>query len=121
MVKVNAKSKDIKKKKPASPAKPRMKTPVEYFDKVKRPFTPYKSLLDIPATDIDGKKIKKLGDILEGKEVILVVAGLPTTFAYDYSYLNSLYEKFSDKGLEILAFPCDQFNDEEPGTNKEIK
>ena len=79
MGKVSAMSKDIKKKKPASKkAKATLKNPFDYFDKVKKPFTRYKSLLEIPATDIDGNKIEKLGDILQGKEVILVVAGLPT-------------------------------------------
>ena len=54
MVKVSAKSKDIKKKKAASP-KANVKNPFKKFDNIKEPFTPYKSLNDIPATDIDGK------------------------------------------------------------------
>jgi Ca2+-binding EF-hand superfamily protein len=43
------------------------------FDKISEPYTPFKSLLDIPATDIDGKQIKKLGEILKGKKLILVI------------------------------------------------
>jgi hypothetical protein len=54
MLKVSAKSKDIKKNKPASP-KANLKNPFKKFDKIKEPYTPYKTLNDIPATDIDGK------------------------------------------------------------------
>ncbi|XP_021895356.1 probable glutathione peroxidase 8 isoform X1 [Carica papaya] len=38
----------------------------------------------------------------------------------NYSELNQLYEKYKDQGLEILAFPCNQFGEEEPGTNNQI-
>lgn len=32
-----------------------------------------------------------------------------------------IYNKYQDKGLEILAFPCNQFKEQEPGTHEEIK
>ncbi|XP_010533663.1 PREDICTED: probable glutathione peroxidase 8 isoform X2 [Tarenaya hassleriana] len=38
----------------------------------------------------------------------------------NYTELNELHNKYKDKGLEILAFPCNQFGEEEPGTNNEI-
>ncbi|MEI4850456.1 hypothetical protein Q8G46_27740, partial [Klebsiella pneumoniae] len=38
----------------------------------------------------------------------------------NYSELAKLYEKYKDQGLEILAFPCNQFGSQEPGTNEEI-
>ncbi|AAF19709.1 F2K11.16 [Arabidopsis thaliana] len=38
----------------------------------------------------------------------------------NYTELNELYNRYKDKGLEILAFPCNQFGDEEPGTNDQI-
>ncbi|KAM3289813.1 putative glutathione peroxidase 8 isoform X2 [Capsicum chacoense] len=38
----------------------------------------------------------------------------------NYTELNQLYEKYKNKGLEILAFPCNQFGEEEPGTNDQI-
>ncbi|KAH0708664.1 hypothetical protein KY284_010091 [Solanum tuberosum] len=38
----------------------------------------------------------------------------------NYTELNQLYEKYKDQGLEILAFPCNQFGEEEPGTNDQI-
>ncbi|KAG9141347.1 hypothetical protein Leryth_001807 [Lithospermum erythrorhizon] len=39
----------------------------------------------------------------------------------NYKELNVLYEKYKDQGLEILAFPCNQFAWQEPGTNEEIQ
>ena len=42
-------------------------------------------------------------------------------FTSQYTGLQSLYEKYKDKGFEILAFPCNQFGSQEKGTNDEIK
>jgi glutathione peroxidase len=38
-----------------------------------------------------------------------------------YQGLEALYRKFQSKGLVILAFPCNQFGEQEPGTAAEIK
>jgi len=37
-----------------------------------------------------------------------------------YTQFQSLYRNYSKKGFEILAFPCNQFGNQEPGTNAEI-
>ncbi|KAL8556689.1 hypothetical protein ACS0TY_004223 [Phlomoides rotata] len=39
----------------------------------------------------------------------------------NYKELNILYKKYKDQGFEILAFPCNQFAFQEPGTNEEIQ
>lgn len=39
----------------------------------------------------------------------------------NYTELSQLYEKYKQKGLEILAFPCNQFGAQEPGSNEQIK
>ncbi|KAH9279367.1 Glutathione peroxidase [Echinococcus granulosus] len=39
----------------------------------------------------------------------------------NYAQLQDLYTKYSSQGLRILAFPCNQFRNQEPGTNAEIK
>lgn len=39
----------------------------------------------------------------------------------DYTGLVSLYEELHDQGLEILAFPCNQFGHQESGTSEEIR
>jgi len=38
-----------------------------------------------------------------------------------YPQLQELYLKYADRGLVVLAFPCNQFGKQEPGTNQEIK
>jgi glutathione peroxidase len=38
-----------------------------------------------------------------------------------YKGLEAIYEKYKDKGFTILAFPCNQFMGQEPGTNEQIK
>ncbi|CAM0145619.1 unnamed protein product [Urochloa decumbens] len=38
----------------------------------------------------------------------------------NYKELNVLYDKYRQKGLEILAFPCNQFASQEPGSNEDI-
>ncbi|CAB4310324.1 unnamed protein product [Prunus armeniaca] len=39
----------------------------------------------------------------------------------NYTELNQLYQQYKDQGLEVVAFPCNQFGDEEPGSNEEIE
>jgi len=38
-----------------------------------------------------------------------------------YPQLQSFYEKYNSQGLEVVAFPCNQFKNQEPGSNAEIK
>lgn len=61
--------------------------------------------------------------MLVGKKAILVVNvaqnwGLTKT---NYTQMADIYNKYSESGLEILAYPCNQFNGQEPGTNQQIK
>ncbi|CAI5707347.1 unnamed protein product [Peronospora effusa] len=58
----------------------------------------------------------------KGKVVLAVnvssKCGLTPT---NYPELQQLYAKYKDEGLEVLAFPCNQFAGQEPGTHEEIK
>ncbi|XVE64851.1 hypothetical protein DITRI_Ditri07aG0135000 [Diplodiscus trichospermus] len=57
----------------------------------------------------------------KGKVLLIVnVASKCGMTNSNYTELNQLYEKYKDQGLEILAFPCNQFGDEEPGSNDQI-
>jgi len=42
-------------------------------------------------------------------------------FTPQYKGLQNLYEKYRDRGFEVLGFPCDQFKHQEPGSDEEIK
>ncbi|OQY71327.1 MAG: glutathione peroxidase [Ignavibacteriales bacterium UTCHB2] len=69
--------------------------------------------------DIDGKEVK-LSDY-NGKVLLIVNVASYCGFTKQYSGLEEIYKKYKDKGFEILAFPCNQFGNQEPGTNEEIK
>ncbi|XP_024031542.1 probable glutathione peroxidase 8 [Morus notabilis] len=57
----------------------------------------------------------------KGKVLLIVnVASKCGMTNSNYTELNQLYEKYKNQGLEILAFPCNQFGEEEPGSNEEI-
>ncbi|KAK7318252.1 hypothetical protein RJT34_02951 [Clitoria ternatea] len=57
----------------------------------------------------------------KGKVLLIVnVASKCGMTNSNYAELNQLYEKYKGKGLEILAFPCNQFGEEEPGSNDQI-
>ena len=69
--------------------------------------------------NIDSTKIS-LSDF-KGKTVLIVNVASACGFTPQYTGLQALYEKYKDQGLEILAFPCNQFGSQESGTNEEIK
>lgn len=57
----------------------------------------------------------------KGKTLLIVNVASACGFTPQYTGLQALYEKYKDQGLEILAFPCNQFGNQESGTNEEIK
>ncbi|RWR91825.1 putative phospholipid hydroperoxide glutathione peroxidase [Cinnamomum micranthum f. kanehirae] len=57
----------------------------------------------------------------KGKVLLIVnVASKCGLTNSNYTELAQLYGKYKNQGFEILAFPCNQFGEEEPGTNEEI-
>ena len=56
----------------------------------------------------------------KGKTLIIVNTATGCGFTPQYEGLQDLYEKYKDKGFEILDFPCNQFGGQAPGTNEEI-
>ena len=56
----------------------------------------------------------------KGKAVLIVNTATHCGFTPQYKELEALYEKYRDKGLEILDFPCNQFGGQAPGTIDEI-
>lgn len=68
---------------------------------------------------IDGKP-KKLSDY-KGRALLIVNTASLCGFTPQYKDLQSLYEKYSDRGLRIAAFPANEFGAQEPGTDAAIK
>ena len=77
------------------------------------------SIYDFSVKDIDHQEISL--EKFKGKTLLIVNVASRCGFTPQYTGLQSLYEKYKDKGFEILAFPCNQFGSQEKGTNDEIK
>lgn len=74
---------------------------------------------DYTVKDIDGNDVSMKE--FEGKVALVVNTASKCGFTKQYKGLEDLYQKYKDKGLVILGFPCNQFGGQEPGTNEEIK
>jgi glutathione peroxidase len=77
------------------------------------------SVRDIIVKDMDGKTVN-LSDY-SGKVLLIVNVASKCGYTPQYEGLEKLYEKYKSRGFEILAFPCNDFDGQEPGTNEEIK
>lgn len=56
----------------------------------------------------------------KGKVLVIVNTASQCGFTSQYADLQKLYEKYRDRGLVVLGFPCNQFGGQEPGTNEEV-
>nr|XP_043628169.1 glutathione peroxidase 1 [Erigeron canadensis] len=83
-------------------------------------FTPNtKTLYDFTVKDAKGNDVDL--SVYKGKVVLVVnVASKCGLTNSNYEELNQIYLKYKDQDFEILAFPCNQFGAQEPGSNEEI-
>ena len=77
------------------------------------------SIYDIPVKNIDGQPTTL--SAYKGKVMLIVNVASRCGFTPQYTALEATYNKFSDQGLVILGFPCNQFGGQEPGSDAEIK
>jgi len=56
----------------------------------------------------------------KGKVLLIVNTATGCGYTPQYSGIQKLYDKYQDKGLEILDFPCNQFGGQAPGSDQEI-
>lgn len=59
-------------------------------------------------------------DKYRGKVLLVVNTASKCGFTPQFAGLEALYEKYHDRGFEILGFPCNQFGKQDPGNNDEI-
>lgn len=68
----------------------------------------------------DGKGADVSLSQFEGKVLLIVNTATGCGFTPQYKGLQELYNKYRERGFEILDFPCNQFGHQAPGTNEEI-
>jgi len=76
------------------------------------------SLSDFSAPAIDGTGTDL--STYDGKVVLVVNTASQCGFTGQYKGLQELHDTYADQGLVVLGFPCDQFGNQEPGTESEI-
>jgi glutathione peroxidase-family protein len=86
------------------------------FDKENASGSPFYSfrMKDASRKDFDFAQLK-------GQVVLCVNVASQCGFTNQYAGLENLYRKFKDRGFTILGFPCNQFLNQEPGSEEEIK
>ena len=77
------------------------------------------SFYEYSAKNIDGKEIN-MSDY-KGNIILVVNTASKCGFTPQLKDLEELYKEYKDSGVEILGFPCNQFLNQEPGENKEVK
>jgi glutathione peroxidase len=77
------------------------------------------SIYDFQMNSIDGQQVSLAS--YKGKVVLLVNVASKCGFTPQYTALEAVYEKYKDRGLVIVGIPANNFAQQEPGTNAEIK
>ncbi len=69
---------------------------------------------------LDGKEVD-LPQKYKGKVLLVVNVASQCGLTPQYTELEAMHEKYAEKGLCVLGFPCNQFGKQEPGTASEIR
>jgi len=80
---------------------------------------PMASIYDFVVKDIDGNDVKL--EQFKGKVMLIVNVASKCGFTPQYEGLQKIYMQYKDKGLVVLGFPANNFMNQEPGTNEQIK
>ncbi|PET54929.1 glutathione peroxidase [Bacillus sp. AFS001701] len=77
------------------------------------------SIYDFEVKDSKGEDVS----LSKYKDKVIIVVNTASACGYtpQYKDLQALYEEYKEEGLVILGFPCNQFMNQEPGSNEEIQ
>jgi len=78
-----------------------------------------KTFFDFKINSINGEELDL--SKFNGKTILLVNVASKCGFTKQYDDLQKLYDDFNDKGLVVIGVPTNQFGEQEPGTESEIK
>ena len=76
------------------------------------------SIYDFTVQAGDGSQVD-LGDH-RGQVLVIVNTASKCGFTPQFAGLESLYQQYKDRGVTVIGFPCNQFGNQDPGTNEEI-
>lgn len=76
------------------------------------------SVYDFSVRDLDKQEVSL--EKYRGKVLLIVNTATHCGFTPQYVGLQTLYDDLHERGFEILDFPCNQFNNQAPGTGEEI-
>jgi len=79
---------------------------------------PTEDLFELETRSLTGERIRL--DAYRGKVLLIVNTASQCGFTPQLAGLQELYERYRDRGLVVLGFPCNQFAGQEPGDEKEI-
>ena len=77
------------------------------------------TIYDTPVKDIDGRPTDL--EAYKGKVMLVVNVASKCGNTPQYAPLEADYEKYKDQGFVVLGFPCNQFKQQEPGNDAQIK
>src|SRR5690554_5546263 len=77
-----------------------------------------KTLHDFSARTITGELLDF--STLKGKKVLIVNTATECSLTPQFKKMQELYEEYGGDDFEIIAFPCNDFGSQEPGTNEQI-
>ena len=85
----------------------------------KKEISVNKNIHDISVVNMDGDTVSL--SKYKGKVLLIVNVASKCGYTSQYEGLEAIYKKYNGQGFEILAFPCNDFGGQEPGTNEEIR
>ena len=88
-----------------------------FFNKVEAKYE--KKFFDLSVKSLNGEELNL--NQFKGKAVLLVNVASNCGFTKQYSGLQLLYDKYKEKGFVVIGIPSNQFGQQEPGSNNEIK
>src|SRR5579884_3580053 len=77
------------------------------------------SIYDFEARTITGEEVSL--DQYKNKVLLIVNTASECGYTPQYAGLEALYKKYRDRGFAVLGFPCNQFGQQEPGTEVQIQ
>lgn len=78
-----------------------------------------KSVHDFKVKDINGKEVKL--DAYKGKVLLVMNVASKCGYTKQYTDMQALHKEYKDKGLVVMGFPANNYGQQEPGTDAEIK